>query len=1553
MSLLSRLAVQAARAYGMLARVGAPTNVSASYLVVAGGGGGGVDDGGGGGAGGYQSSTFTLSILNTYSITVGAGGTAPFSTTNGGNGSNSVVSGTGLTTLTSVGGGAGGSSLYGRNGFSGGSGGGGSGYAGGTGTGGAGTSGQGNNGGTSSTNQQGAGGGGAGAVGGAGGSGTGGVGLANSISGSSVYYAGGGGSCSLKAGGLGGGGTGAQNTGGGTAATAGTANTGGGGGAASAFGPAGAAGGSGIVIISYTSATPKFVGGTLTTSGGNQIHTFTSSGTLSPLTPITASYLVVAGGGGGGESYGGGGGGGGLLTSSTTLYSGATYVVTVGGGGAGSTSSSLRGSQGSNSVLSGTGLTTITSAGGGGGGSAPDAIAQNDGGTGGSGGGGASNAAGSNVSAGGAGNTPSTSPSQGNNGGSGITDGVSYRSGGGGGGAGAVGGNGTTLVGGNGGNGTASSISGSSVTYAGGGGGAAAVSTRGTGGTGGGGAGGQQTSTAPVAGTANLGGGGGGGADPTSFNGAAGGSGVVIISYAGSQAFNGGLVTSSGGNTIHTFTSTGALTPLTNNLTNSLRFRASNSAYLSRTPATAGSRTTWTWSGWVKRGQLGTTVAVISCGSYSTNLFQVYFDSSDQLYINNFPNSTTPNVALYTTQVFRDPSAWYHIVVVMDTTQATSSNRVKIYINGSQVTAFSTATYPAQNATPNWNTGSLQHNLGARDASTLLFDGYMADINFIDGQALEPYYFGNNDANGVWKPILYKGTYGTNGFYLPFTPSSTSSFAGAFNGSTQYLTTPTSTNFNIGTGDYTVEGWVYSTSNSRSIFCTLGPQNSSSSALISIQIEQTSQSWTAYCGDGSSYATISGGQVGTINNWVHIALVRNSGSMKLYVNGVGGTAQTLSSSPSNSKSWCIGGILVPSLLVPWIGNISNFRFIKGTALYTSNFTPPTAALTAVTNTQLLTLQNATIIDNSTNAFTITNNGSVAMSAATPYAFAALTQDTSGNNNGWNANNISLTAGVTYDSMTDVPTNTSATTGNYAVFNPLATASTVSNGNLNPSNNANAYSAPATIAFPSTGKFYAEFTVVSAVSPYPQLGIMDLSANFRTNAAMNTIGNGVVYSSNGQLHLNGSLVTTYATFTANDIISIAYDCSTGYVWIAKNGTWQNSGNPAAGTGYVTATTASTIGYTYAAGTYSSAVIAGNFGQRPLSYTIPSGFVALNTFNLPTPTILQGNKYMDATTYTGNSAPSNTIVNAGQFKPDFIWWKPRNQAWDHELQDSVRGTTKYLRSNSTNAEGTVTDGLLSFNSNGFTVGAGGDWNSSSANIVAWQWQAGQGSTSSNTSGSITSTVSVNTTAGFSVVTWTGNGTIGATVGHGLGVAPSFIIAKQRSGTEGFPTYHISLGATKTTNLNQTAATATSITRWNNTTPSNTVFTLYNDAATNGSGSTYVAYCWAEIAGFSKFGSYTGNGSTDGTFVYTGFRPRFILVKTTGISDWVLLDTARDTYNGMQNQLFPNSSSAESSGTIRLDALSNGFKLRVAGDPNSSGNTYIYAAFAENPFKNANAR
>jgi hypothetical protein len=331
-----------------------------------------------------------------------------------------------------------------------------------------------------------------------------------------------------------------------------------------------------------------------------------------------------------------------------------------------------------------------------------------------------------------------------------------------------------------------------------------------------------------------------------------------------------------------------------------------------------------------------------------------------------------------------------------------------------------------------------------------------------------------------------------------------------------------------------------------------------------------------------------------------------------------------------------------------------------------------------------------------------------------------------------------------------------------------------------------------------------------------------------------------------------------------------------------------------------------------------------------------------------TIPNGSKYMQAVTYTGTGATQTITVG---FQPDFVWVKSRSAATDHKLTDSVRGATKALISDTTGAETTDTNGVTAFTSTGFTLGSDSVYNTNGATYVAWCWQAGQGSTGSNTNGSITSTVSVNASAGFSVATWTAPASGSFTIGHSLGVAPKFIITKVRNAADNWLIWHTSLGANGYL-LFTTGASASNATIYNGT-PTSTLINYGSYLPANGS--TYVTYSWAEIAGFSKFGSYTGNGSTDGTFIYLGFRPKFVLIKCSSTTEnWSIIDSSRNTYNLSDSDLFPSLSNAETT-NMGLDLLSNGFKLRTTNtvNGNASGATYIYAAFAENPFKNSLAR
>jgi hypothetical protein len=331
-----------------------------------------------------------------------------------------------------------------------------------------------------------------------------------------------------------------------------------------------------------------------------------------------------------------------------------------------------------------------------------------------------------------------------------------------------------------------------------------------------------------------------------------------------------------------------------------------------------------------------------------------------------------------------------------------------------------------------------------------------------------------------------------------------------------------------------------------------------------------------------------------------------------------------------------------------------------------------------------------------------------------------------------------------------------------------------------------------------------------------------------------------------------------------------------------------------------------------------------------------------------TINKGSSYFNTILYTGTGS-SNARTGVG-FQPDWVWIKGRSGATDHGLYDAVRGVQNQLESNTDTAQTTEATGLTAFGTDGFTVGALAQLNTSAATYVAWNWLANNTSGSSNTAGSITSTVAANTTAGFSIVTYTGTGAT-ATVGHGLGSTPKMIIFKKRSGADNWVVYHVSVGNTAYLLLDQTSGSTSSSGMFNNTSPTSSVFTVSTAGPNNGSGATFVAYCFAEVKGYSKFGSYTGNGNANGAFVYTGFKPAWIMIKTTASGDgWLISDNKRSISNVVTNTLGANNAFAESSfgSDFPIDILSNGFKLRnTQAANNSSGVSYIYMAFAENPF------
>jgi hypothetical protein len=553
--------------------------------------------------------------------------------------------------------------------------------------------------------------------------------------------------------------------------------------------------------------------------------------------------------------------------------------------------------------------------------------------------------------------------------------------------------------------------------------------------------------------------------------------------------------------------------------------------------------------------------------------------------------------------------------------------------------------------------------------------------------------------------------------------------------------------------------------------------------------------------------------------------------------------------------------------------------------------------------------------------------------------SALGDDTSGNGNDFSSSGLAAA-----DQMSDSPTD------NYCVLSPIDkhASVTLSDGNLVATAGGGWYHGRGTLFAPS-GKWYYEWT--------PTAGSYAL-AGWMTNVSGNdyeeeesdpdtTYYRGVGAGGRGFRIGDGSLDTGPANFSLDDVVMMAIDVDTMKMWVGVNGTWYNSGDPAAGSN-ATGTWSAAIGKSVAPwyGLFTSTSETFNFGQRPFAHTIPTGFNSWNTSNLPAPTIKDGSKHFNTALYTGNSGTALSVTGLG-FKPDWLWAKPRSLADNHRLQDIVRGSTTQLISNSNGAEFTQSQGITSFDSDGFTVGTHNGLNNGTNTYVAWNWLAGNTTGSSNTDGDITSTVTANTTSGFSIVTYSGNGSDNQEIGHGIGIAPKMIITKRRDASGNWTTYHDAVGINKVFYLNSTSAPASNTEQYR-ATPTSSVYTIGVGGDINNSSGTYVAYVFAEVPGYSSIGGYTGNGNADGVFVYTGFSPSFIMYKVTSTTDsWEMYDTKRRTFNPYGTQLKANLNNAETDDT-RIDILSNGFKARSTNTAvNGSGATYIYMAFAENPF------
>tara|TARA_R100000278_G_scaffold4468_1_gene7537 strand:+ start:548 stop:3700 length:3153 start_codon:yes stop_codon:yes gene_type:complete len=1014
-----------------------------------------------------------------------------------------------------------------------------------------------------------------------------------------------------------------------------------------------------------------------------------------------------------------------------------------------------------------------------------------------------------------------------------------------------------------------------------------------------------------------------------------------------------------------------------------LRFNGDDT-YLSRTPSSASNRRTWTWSAWIKKSKNGAVQDLFS--AYDGSAYNIIrIGSDDQL---NFQSNSA--AIKETSAVLRDISAWYHIVVAIDTTSGTAADRVIIYINGSRQ-SLATDNSVSQNTDYAFNTTNA-HTIGVyANGSSYNFDGYMAEINFIDGIALDPSYFGYTDfQTGLWRPKKYEGSYNTNGFHLEFKNTST---AASYTVPTASFTNDSDTalliNNNESNGSTT---FTDSSSNGYSVSGTGGVSHSTSYSKFgtsSISFDGSDDSLTVG-GNGTLYSELTASSNKTYEAFVyHTAndytyLFSNSSNQQylgVYLNATAGHFGFNGNSP-NPYTAVRGDI--PGGTIPL--NQWNHFFVQRNADGTmtvgfngsilQNSVAEGANNTASGTVGPLKIGSQHYYGSSHRYFFEGYMDELRISNTPRYSASyegTVGDDTSGQGNTFTPNNFTSS-----DVLSDVPTN------NFCTHNPLdddyGSVSTFSEGNLQASRGSSNHGSTRGTIGMSSGKWYFEYCLPTATNGSASFwgGVCNSTADMtvsRTNGMWNYGG------SNGEFIVRGTGNTGIHNYgsdiAAGTVVGVAVDMDNKKIWIAKNNSWFGSsnavtdGNPSTGTNPTSTFTDSQIpdGHLYPQlGLYNYAAKV-NFGQDSsfsgtktaqtnkdasglgnFFYAPPTGFLALCTNNLPSEAqyVIEPQKHFNTLTYTGDGSSSNEVTGL-QFKPDLVWIKSRLSTSEHILQDSVRGANVFT--SITQAQEGATGGgwVKNMNENGFITDVNGPINTNGASYVAWCWKAG-GTAVTNNDGSKSVTLSANQEAGFSIIEFAGNDA-NATIGHGLGKKPKFFVVKSRTHSQNWFAYHVGTGATKNPRLNDnTVYTTANI--WNNTEPTDTVINLGSSSGVNGNGNSYICYCWTDIPGYSKIGSYVGNANADGPFVYCGFRPAFILFKNgSTTTNWEIYDTTRPygVSNPALRPLYANHNYVEETHATLplLDILSNGFKIRGTWDEfNKSGNTILYMAFAEQP-------
>jgi hypothetical protein len=1070
----------------------------------------------------------------------------------------------------------------------------------------------------------------------------------------------------------------------------------------------------------------------------------------------------------------------------------------------------------------------------------------------------------------------------------------------------------------------------------------------------------------------------------------------------------------------------------------SLKMNGAYSSYFTRTPSVAGNRRTWTYSLWVKRSVLGTRQSVISAGTTNSTGQPgggLYFTSSTNKLEYIMGGGTSMLVT--TSQAFTDTTSWMHLVIAMDTTQASSTQRFKLFVNGVQTNRFDNATYPNQNFDTDIN-NTIIHAIGSRTDDgpipNTLANFHIAEVNFIDGAAKTASDFGQFDANNNWVPQRYTGTYGTNGFYLPmkhtaatgfntvtFTPRSgynkvtsvgfnpdliwvkrrnsaqDNFIVDSVRGGTKLLRTNT-------TGAETTissPNWITSfdedgfgshtdslvTSDSQYVaWCwdagTSTVSNTSGTITSSVRANPTNGfSIVTWTGTATGGATVGHGlsaaptfiiskRRDAIDDWscYHTSL-GGTKYIDLNVTTAAATASVVwnNTNPSSSlftigtsnRLNANGGTYVAYCFTD-VAGFSKFGTYNGTGATGNSvnlgFKPSLVMIKRTDsagewymwdstrgNTAYYTKASSSdyesdigyYIDFTATGFTVFGSAYANNLAGATYIYAAWAdnrantfwKDNSSNNLNWLQSQGAQTNDIVFDSPTDTTDSSGNIIGNYSVID--------SNNNNGLTIGSNGLSWVGVGATPrmaygnlpiSSGKWYWEYTISASSSGgnwaagFGQADVLPSAGTSLSNAVNGWV---IMTGSNaGNISKvnNGSFTTLYTGAVTNNVIGVAVDFDAGKAWFSRNGSWIE-GDPTAGTtpSFANINAYGPIKpYVYAYNPSDSGTA--NFGNSAFIYTPPTGFKALNTKNL-----------RDTGSYNLPDSFGN-FVNT----PDLVWIKQRSGTNYHNLYDTVRGPRNAIQSNTVTGFQTF-DSLQTFKPNGFDLSTYVDVNQANSPFVGWTWNRGK-------------------VPGFEIVNYGGTG-ITQAINHNLGQTPKVVMVKKLSSAtnSNWMVYHASLGPTYAINLNGAGAAGT--TYWNSTPPTSSTFTVDTNANYNAASDSYVAYLWAEVPGFSKFGTYTGNGSSAGPFVYTGFRPAFVLMKASlAAEEWVICDTKRDPYNGSTStRIYPHLSDAENVSAACVHMFANGFMPNRSGDGtcNVTGRSYIYMAFAEAPFKYANAR